>query len=815
MYLDHIKKLLKEKQEILKNLLSAHRKNHPFDSIETLSFNKIECSLVRHLPLIEDLSKEKCLYYEKKPLLFSSVLPNLFFILEEKPDKFVVVTAVFQIDSKELKIDKLFWDAGFFISDSIVYSIPEFQRDFSSYFESSSLSPEANTRLLEKLEDDNVLWEWKKAIALVKTPILRLFDPRGFFSKVCIEYHGYGEFLVGEGEKNPIRDYFFEDSLVEDLIELGFVNKLGGMYLPLDKLEGVLRFLLEIGWKVLDFEKREVLIGQKIALKMELSEIGQIEVRSYVDGEELPASCLAASLAREEIFSPLTSNTVMLIDQGLKKEITPLLKAGSLKGNVLVLAKEQLGYADISSNKKYVQKGDKLAQLLEKKNFKHDLDENFKGTLLPYQEIGLSWLLFLYNNGFSGVLADEMGLGKTVQVIAFLSVINNKRPHVIVAPAFLLYNWKSEIKRFLPGREIYTHHGRERLVDSTLLQSQDIILTSYQTLRQDESLFQKGLFESLILDEAMAIKNAKSLVAKSILSLKASFRLCITATPLENKIEELFSLFLFLMPSLEKRWKKNLELLSKEISPYLLRRLKKDVEIDLPEKIVQDVWVEMNEEQECVYEEFLKGKKDHLEEKNALEMLTIIMRLRQIASHPYLIDSQKSDSFTSSAKLVYLFTELEELLLQKHKILIFSQFTSLLQIVKKELEKRGYTYHYLDGKVSISERQKRIEKFQTAPENALFLISLKAGGVGLNLTEADYVYILDPWWNEKIEDQAIDRAHRIGQKKTVIAKRLYTKNSIEEKLFLLKQEKSSLFDRVIENSSSTLLKKEDLRLLLD
>lgn len=815
MYLDHIRKHLLDKEDIFKKIVAVQRKNHPFDSIETLSFNRIECSYLKHFSLIEQLAKDKSLYYGQILLCFSKGMPELCFHLEEKPDYSAVITAFFQIEGEKCVIDKLFWDAGFFVSQHTVYEIQEYKRDYSTYFEKISLLPEAKERFLEKLEEEGILYERVKATPLSKVAILRLTDPRGLFSKVCVEYSEYGEIIVGIGKKNPARDYLFEDSLLQDLSELGFVEKLGGMYIPLDQLQSSLCFLLEMGWKVFDFQKREVVLGQNFHLQMELLETEQIEAQVFLDQEELSAENLAMSCRREDVFCPLTSSSVMLIDPKLKKAIAPLLKASSLRENRLLLSKNQLGFAFDEEDSGFIQKGDRLKALIKMRSEKHNVGLGFRGKLLPYQEKGLSWLLFLYKKGFSGILADEMGLGKTVQVIAFLSKIENKEPHLIVVPAFLLFNWKKEIDKFLPGRDVYTHHGSGRTEDLNCLQLKDIILTSYQTLRQDLSIFEDCLFSTLILDEAMAIKNEKSQVAIAACKLNAFFRLCITATPLENRVEELFSVFHFLDPGLTKCWKMDPELLSKEITPYLLRRLKKDVEIDLPHKIVQDLWVEMSPAQELAYEEFLKGKKDHLEEKNALEILTIILRLRQIAAHPALVDPLADMSIESSSKLVLLFQEIEELFSGKHKVLIFSQFTSLLQIIQKEVVRRGYAYYYLDGKVSIKEKEKRIEGFQNASENTLFLISLKAGGVGLNLTGADYVYILDPWWNEKIEDQAINRAHRIGQKRTVIAKRLYTQNSIEEKIHALKAEKSSLFDKIIENSSTIPLEREDLVHLLD
>lgn len=827
IYYDHIKKLASGKEEeILKKLLLIHRKNHPFESLDTLRFNRLELSLIKHFSLLKTLVSTYKITWNNQPLVYRlpGIRPKLFFAIQERVDASASVQVFFYLNGKKLELEKIFIDAGFFIAEHFIYEMDgpkKIDTYLSKYLEKTIISKIKKEDLIDELVLENISYELQKAKAVNKTPLLFLLDPRGLFSKIGISYDQQLEVFLDDPISHPLRDDFFEKSLKEDLLELGFTKKTEGYYLPLDEMESALRFILEMGWKVFDFQRREVLIDKKIQLKMELCKDEfeneeRVEVFSYVEDQEIDLMALSRSCFENQLFCPLSTTTVSLIDPMLKEKIKPLLKGCSWKGDRMVLSREQIGYAFDQKSSALIKKGEELEAFLAEKESIQKPGASFCGKLMPYQEKGLSWLLFLYKRGFSALLADEMGLGKTVQVLAFLSAIESKGPCLICVPAALVYNWKKEIERFLQKGDLWIHHGPDRLKDPEVLTLKKIVIVSYQTLRLDQDLFRKISFHVIVLDEAMMIKNSLSKIALAACQLKAYFRLCITATPLENHLGELFSLFTFLLPERSKAWKLEPLLISEEIKPYLLRRLKKDVELQLPDRIVQDVWVEMTEEQKHTYQQFIGGKKDLLQEKTTLEILTFILRLRQIAAHPSLAIDTCDDSIKHSAKLLLLFEELEEVFSEKHKVIVYSQFTQLLQIVKSELEKRGYTYVYLDGKVALKEREKRIAFFQETEENIVFLISLKAGGVGLNLTAADYVYLLDPWWNDKVEDQAIDRAHRIGQKRAVIAKKLYAKDSIEEKIQLLKQEKSFLFEQVIEGKNPThLLEKEDLLRLLD
>lgn len=428
-----------------------------------------------------------------------------------------------------------------------------------------------------------------------------------------------------------------------------------------------------------------------------------------------------------------------------------------------------------------------------------------------------------------------MGLGKTVQVLAFLSRIELKSPILIVMPTSLIFNWKKEIERFLPGFPFVIHHGLDRLKSIEILDKPQLILTTYTTARLDFSLLSQLSYECIILDEAQAIKNAHTQTSETVKKLNSSFRLSITGTPIENNLQELWSHFHFLIPDLfgtEDSFKAEIlagssdsrffKRIKKKIRPFLLRRRKEDVAKDLPEKIEQTVWVEMSEGQRAIYDEFLSGVRRNLIKKvdldgvskHRMEILEAIMRLRQICCHPLLVGSENNHSPLESAKLDILIADLETAISEGRKILIYSQFTSMLALIGKRLKENNWNYAYLDG--GTQNREKVVNEFQENPAIPLFLISLKAGGIGLNLTAADYVFLYDPWWNNAIENQAIDRAHRIGRKETVIAKRYIMLESIEEKMMKLKVAKSSMAADLLddENGGAGSFNADDLLYLL-
>ncbi len=464
----------------------------------------------------------------------------------------------------------------------------------------------------------------------------------------------------------------------------------------------------------------------------------------------------------------------------------------------------------------------------------------FRGELRHYQLEGLGWLHFLDRFGFGGCLADDMGLGKTIQVLALLEARRELRrndaenappPALVVVPRSLVFHWKEEAARFTPKLAILEHTGVTRLKPGEHFENYDVVLTTYGTLRSDAVHFKDIRFDYCILDEAQAIKNAGTLAAKAVRLLKADHRLAMSGTPVENHLGELWSLFEFLNPgmlgtaSVFARAGKNPDestrlMLGKALRPFILRRTKEQVAPELPEKTEQTIYCDLEGNDKKLYDELRDYYRGRLLNNGAgensgqykIQVLEALLRLRQAACHPGLIDKKKIAE--SSAKVDTLLAQLDQVLEENHKALVFSQFTSFLAIVRSRLDKAKIPYVYLDGRTR--DRQARVEQFQEDPDSKLFLISLKAGGLGLNLHAAEYVYLLDPWWNPAVESQAIDRAHRIGQTRHVFAYRLIARDTVEEKVLELQKSKRDLADAIItaDNSVMRNLTRDDLELLL-
>ncbi|MES1244883.1 MAG: SNF2-related protein [Acidobacteriota bacterium] len=463
----------------------------------------------------------------------------------------------------------------------------------------------------------------------------------------------------------------------------------------------------------------------------------------------------------------------------------------------------------------------------------------FEGELRGYQRIGLGWLYFLRELGFGGCLADDMGLGKTVQVLALLEARREARekeelpPSLVIVPRSLIFNWKAETARFTPKIRILDHTGLGRPREAEGFAGYDVVLTTYGTLRQDIELLRQVEFDYLVLDEAQAIKNASSQTAKAARLLRGRHRLAMSGTPIENHLGELWSLVEFLNPGLlgasallsttsEMRTPDaaTRELLARALRPFFLRRTKEQVAPELPAKIEQTLICELPPDQRRLYDELRAHYRDTLGAKigsqglgrTKILVLEALLRLRQAACHPGLLDPGRADE--PCAKLDVLLPQLREIADEGHKALVFSQFTSFLALLRRQLDAEGVPYLYLDGRTR--DRQEKVEQFQNDPSCTLFLISLKAGGLGLNLTAADYVYLLDPWWNPAVEAQAIDRAHRIGQTRPVFASRIVAKDTVEEKIVALQKSKRELADAILQADESLIasLSREDLELLL-
>ncbi|MGH4050924.1 MAG: DEAD/DEAH box helicase [Clostridium sp.] len=458
-------------------------------------------------------------------------------------------------------------------------------------------------------------------------------------------------------------------------------------------------------------------------------------------------------------------------------------------------------------------KGSKLLSDIENtliniKNSYIKVPVKLKATLRGYQIDGFKWLKTLSQIGFGGILADEMGLGKTIQTIVFILSEKNKKS-IIVCPTSLIYNWKAELERFAPSLKVAIVHGEknERVKAVHNFKKYDIILTTYGTLRMDIELYEDIIFDFCIIDEAQNIKNYLAQNALVIKKIKAKARFALTGTPIENSLTELWSIFDFIMPGylytkedFESKFiiktENNLGELKLLIKPFLLRRTKKEVLKELPDKIEKKFLVEMTMAQKGVYKAYINIVRDKMINKSEgkIEIFSYLTKLRQICLDPSLV----MDGYQGGSGKLKIATEI----IQKHivedgKVLLFSQFTSALRNIGENLKAKGISYYYLDGKTKSKDRINLVDEFNSNSEVKVFLISLKAGGTGLNLTSANLVIHFDPWWNPAVENQATDRAHRIGQRNVVEVIKLVAKGTIEEKIVLLQENKKHLIDSVI------------------
>lgn len=466
------------------------------------------------------------------------------------------------------------------------------------------------------------------------------------------------------------------------------------------------------------------------------------------------------------------------------------------------------------------------------------LPEGFKGTLRPYQKAGYNWLHFVKDYKFGGCLADDMGLGKTVQTLAMLQHRKENGAEsatLLVMPTSLIYNWLNEAQKFTPKLRILNYTGTYREKNASVFKHYDLILTSYGIVRLDTELLKKYYFDYIILDESQAIKNPNSNTSLSVRELKSKHRLILTGTPVENSTMDLWSQMSFINPGLlgtqhffrneflkpiekdkdEAKTKK----LHSLIKPFILRRHKSQVATELPAKVEHVSYCQMTEEQEHAYEEtksyyrnkILKSIEELGTNKSQFILLQGLMKLRQIANHPVMADPTYEGE---SGKMKEVIRMTKSVVSKGHKVLIFSQFVKHLDLIRKSLNERKITYTYLDG--NTKDRQAQVDRFQKDESIQVFLISLKAGGVGLNLTAADYVFILDPWWNPAVEAQAVDRAHRIGQVNTVFTYKFIAKNTVEEKILALQSRKMQLVTDLISIDETIIksLTKEDIESLL-
>ena len=638
------------------------------------------------------------------------------------------------------------------------------------------------------------------------------------------------------------RDLPVETAAREILQNLGLRQDAysGARRLRAKAMPRVVRELIHAGWHV---EAEGKAFRRPGATRVNVhSGIDWFELRAEVDYGGMTARLpeLLAALRRGDTMVPLGDGSFGLMPEEWLERFAPLAGLGSAAADHLRFRPNQVGLLDaLLASQPEVRVDQVFERARERMRSFQGIQAapqppGFSGHLRDYQREGLGWMEFLREFGFGGCLADDMGVGKTAQVLALLETrrAESKGPSLVVAPKSLMFNWREEAARFTPQLRVLEHTGLAR--DTELFSKYDLILTTYGTLLRDAPALSAIDFDYVVLDEAQAVKNASTASAKAVRLLRGSHRLALSGTPVENHLGELWSLFEFLNPGMlgEARVLKmsgglarnpseeSRRLLAHALRPFILRRTKQQVARELPEKTEQTIFCELEAPQRKRYDELRAHYRNTLLQRvqtqglgrSKMQVLEALLRLRQAACHPGLLDPTLVKE--PSAKLDVLMDQLQELREEGNKALVFSQFTSFLAIVRKRLDEAGIRYEYLDG--ATRDRQAHVEAFQNDPDCGLFLISLKAGGLGLNLTAAEYVFLLDPWWNPAVEAQAVDRAHRIGQTRRVFAYRLIARHTVEEKVLELQKTKRELADAILGEDHSLIrdLKREDLELLL-
>ena len=633
--------------------------------------------------------------------------------------------------------------------------------------------------------------------------------------------------LLKKDKNNIVRNYEKEDKIFMKLEKFRFIKRnerllfIGGDDELFDILSKSKNNLHSLGDVTLGNGLKHMQIYDSKAIKAEIKDKDGCYDFSYeiydIENGELNDAFVAYK-QNNRFYKTKNNNFLDFEDEGVSNffDLIGVLNTNEkIEIGLMHLGKAKALYLDEMIKEKHLQfiKGVEFLKEVEDtyaniNNRDISLPVNLNATLREYQIDGFKWLKSLSILGFGGILADEMGLGKTIQIIAFILSEQNKNS-IVICPTSLIYNWKAELEKFAPFLKVAIVHGgkneRHKLI--TNLKEYDIILTTYGTLRMDIKLYEDIVFDYCIIDEAQNIKNYLAQNSKVIKEVKSKVRFALTGTPIENNLTELWSIFDFVMPEylytkevFESKfvYKKecNLGELKSLIKPFLLRRTKKEVLKELPDKIEKKFLVEMTTVQKSIYKSYIKIARDKMKNNDGgkIEVFSYLTRLRQICLDPSLV----VDEYTGGSGKIKIATEL----IQKHvdqegKVLLFSQFTSVLKNIGKNLTEIEIPYFYLDGKTKSKDRIKLVNEFNNSRDGLVFLISLKAGGTGLNLTSANLVIHFDPWWNPAVENQATDRAHRIGQRNVVEVIKLVAKGTIEEKIILLQENKKDLIDSVI------------------
>ena len=667
-----------------------------------------------------------------------------------------------------------------------------------------------------------------------------------------------------------IRNMATEKAAVEKLKSVGFVGRAGDTLRNIVGPREVLNFLGSgvpkirgMGWAV-ELEGRVKPFAENAEYVVPVIHVDETSSGNFFDvsyeyeieGGSISARDIQQALMKGDSFIERNGRTILLDGDAIQQAREVFedcaaeagAKAGtfrmsSIYGSYVESSLKALDRIDIEATPAWLERAQKQNQ--QESVEPVELSPKFRGRLRSYQHEGVNWLHFLERRSFCGILADEMGLGKTVQTLAWIQLgraaeAHRGKPALIVCPTSLVENWKEEAEKFTPNLSVLLLHGTDRHRKWKRVAETDIVITSYALMRRDIEKHLGYTYSIAILDEAQNIKNRTTQNAVAAKKLQADHRLVLSGTPIENGVTDLWSIMDFLMPGYlgsHKDFREFYELpilnggpegeyvqmkLRRKLHPFLLRRLKKHVAKDLPPKIERMASCKLTQDQHKVYTQLLEESKRKISNmvekegfnKSRMEILKTLLRLRQTCCHIDLLKLEGVDSKQPSAKMELLFELLNEAINSKHRVLIFSQFTSMLAILKKEMDERNLKYFYLDG--STKDRQSVVKQFNKDHTIPVFLMSLKAGGTGLNLTGADMVIHFDPWWNPAVEDQATDRAHRIGQKRTVYSVKLITKGTVEDKVVEMQRRKKGIIDATLATDEQVMQKLtwEDVQELL-
>ncbi len=745
-----------------------------------------------------------------------------------------------------------------FTRQLLTVSIPkaEFPLFIESIFPRLSLA--STLRLPESLPVREVSQITKKRIYLQEASNQLLVFLRLVYDEFEVDFHESSVELFraapqGQAVIRIQRDMETENQLWQQLLCTGLKSRpLGGARIPDARalpwmFENIPKFF-QAGFEIFGREnlrKYKVRTGTPNVKVAVSSEIDWFDLRLEIDIEGVLLSIkeLKKAISHRQRYVKLADGSIGKLTEEWFKRFQHLFNFADVKADAIHVPRFHVTLIDVLFDEAVSKKVDdqyhQSLALLQQFNGvqSKQLPAKMENVLRPYQKAGYDWLYFLHDYSFGGCLADDMGLGKTLQALTLLlkeKENGNTTPSLIVCPTSVVFNWEKEVQKFTPELRVLIHAGMDRDRHTEDFSGYDIILTSYGLLRRDIVFLKDFKFHYVILDESQKIKNPLSQTAKAARILQAQHRLVLTGTPVENNTVELWSQFSFLNHGLlgslnyfreyftnpieKKKDEEAAAFLKKLIFPFVMRRTKEHVAPELPEKVEQFYYCGMNPEQERLYHYWrdyframILSKIDEVGlDKSRMNILEGLVKLRQIACHPYLVDHSIEED---SAKFESLKELTENILAENHKVLIFSQFVKMLTLIRKHLDENGIAYEYLDG--HTIDREKHVNRFQTDEKIKVFLISLKAGGTGLNLTAADYVILYDPWWNPAVEIQAADRAHRIGQDKKVFVYRLITKGSVEEKMLDLQEKKKNLVSTLISTDGGFFktLSREDIEVL--